>query len=62
MSTQNIQFHDKLRKFPKYLFSGAIGIGIISLELKNEFELGVRAIEIPLHILGTLCALLLLQL
>ena len=32
MSTHNIQFHHKIRKFPKYLFSGGT---------KNEFELAI---------------------
>ena len=40
MSTHNIHFHDKVRKFTKnwtkYLFSWAIGR--ISQGLKNEFE------------------------
>ena len=39
MSTHNIQFHDKIKKILKYLFSSAIGR--ISLGLKNEFELAM---------------------
>ena len=38
MSTHNIHFHDKIRKFP-YLFS--LAIGRISYRLKNVFELAV---------------------
>ena len=37
MSTHNVQFRDKIRNFPKYLFSCAIRS--ISWGLKNEFEL-----------------------
>ena len=37
MSTHNIQFHDKFKKIPKYLFSRVIGR--TSYGLKTEFEL-----------------------
>ena len=36
MSTHSIQFHDKIRKIPKYPFSCAIGR--ILYGLKKEFE------------------------
>ena len=39
MSTHNIQLHDKIRIFFKYLFSKAIRR--ISQGLKNEFELAI---------------------
>ena len=39
MSTHNIQFHDKIRKFTKYLFSWAVER--ISQSLKNGFEWGM---------------------
>ena len=39
MSTHNIQFHDKIRKLLKYLFSWATGR--VSQGLKNEFELAM---------------------
>ena len=39
MSTHNVQFRDKIRNFPKYLFSCAIGR--IMCGLKNEFELAM---------------------
>ena len=40
MSTHNIQFHDKIRKFP-FIFVFLRAIRKISLGLKNEFELAM---------------------
>ena len=44
MSTHNIHFYDKIRKFPcntcisEYLFSSAKCMGIITCGFKNKFE------------------------